>query len=109
MGFNDFYNEWVKKNEELLTELFGSEEFSKLKGEILNISMDVKKHFEKQFENVFGVYPVVFRSEVDELYKTIHDLKKQVKNLETRLAAQGASALVFEDEEKPSKNNGKRK
>jgi hypothetical protein len=47
---------------------------------------------------VFGVYPVVFRSEVDELYKTIHDLKKTVKTLETRLAAQGASALVFEDE-----------
>lgn len=102
-GFNDFYNEWVKTNESLLTELFGSEEFSKVKGDLLNISMDVKKHFEKQFENVFNVYPVVFRSEVDELYKTIHDLKKQVKTLETRLAVQGASELVFEDDAKAGK------
>jgi polyhydroxyalkanoate synthase subunit PhaE len=106
-GFNEFYNEWVKTNESLLTELYGSEDFSKLKGELLNISMDVKKHFEKQFENVFNVYPVVFRSEVDELYKTIHDLKKQVKTLETRLAVQGATELVFEDDAKATK--GKKK
>jgi polyhydroxyalkanoate synthase subunit PhaE len=106
-SFNELYNEWVKTNEELFTDLFASEEFSKIKGELLNLSMDAKKHFEKQFENVFNVYPVVFRSEVDELYKTIHDLKKQVKTLETRLAAQGASALVFEDDDRSAK--GKRK
>jgi hypothetical protein len=99
-GFNEFYNEWVKTNEELFTGLFGSEDFSKIKGELLNISMDVKKHFEKQFENVFNVYPVVFRSEVDELYKTIHDLKKQVKTLEARA---GSPALAFEEEEKGAK------
>lgn len=102
-SFNEFYNEWVKTNEDLFTQLFASEDFSKIKGDLLNVSMDVKKHFEKQFENVFGVYPVVFRSEVDELYKTIHDLKKQVKTLETRLAAQGASSLVFEDEDRAPK------
>jgi polyhydroxyalkanoate synthesis regulator phasin/DNA-binding ferritin-like protein (Dps family) len=106
-GFNEFYNEWVKTNESLLTELFASEDFSKLKGELLNSSMDVKKHFEKQFENVFNVYPVVFRSEVDEVYKTIHDLKKQVKTLETRLAIQGATELVFEGEEKTVKTKKK--
>jgi polyhydroxyalkanoate synthase subunit PhaE len=102
-GFNEFYNEWVKTNEGLLTELYGSEDFSKLKGELLNISMDVKKHFEKQFENVYSVYPVVFRSEVDEMNKTIHDLKKQIKTLETRLAVQGATELVFEDDAKATK------
>ena len=48
--------------------------------------MDVKKEFEKQFEQVFENYPVVFRSEIEELYKTIHDLKKTVKDLQTKLA-----------------------
>lgn len=98
-SFNEFYNEWIKTNEDLFTALFASEDFSKLKGEMLNISMDVKSHFEKQFENVFGVYPVVFRSEADELYKTIHDLKKQVKALEARLG--GGSVEL--DEEKAAK------
>ncbi len=95
-SFNEFYNEWVKTNDGMFTDLFASEDFSKVKGELVNISMDVKKHFEKQFENVFNVYPVVFRSEVDELYSTIHDLKKQVKNLEARLATNGSAS--FEDE-----------
>ncbi|HEY1040591.1 MAG TPA: poly(R)-hydroxyalkanoic acid synthase subunit PhaE, partial [Bacteroidia bacterium] len=99
-GFNEFYNEWVKVNEAQFTELFGSDDFSKLKGEVMNIGMDVKSHFEKQFENVFGVYPVAFRSEVDELTKTIHDLKRQVKTLETRLAAMGAANIELDEEDK---------
>lgn len=106
-GFNEFYNEWVKLNENLFTELFASDEFSKIKGEVTNLGMDVKKHFEKQFENVFNIYPVVFRSEVEELHKTIYDLKKQVKALETRLATANAAALEFDDEEKTTK--GKKK
>jgi polyhydroxyalkanoate synthesis regulator phasin len=65
--------------------------------------MDIKKHFEKQFETMFNVYPVAFRSEVDELTKTIHDLRKQVKNLEVRLAANGAATVELEDEDKTTR------
>lgn len=107
-GFNEFYNEWIKISENHFTELFASEDFSKLKGDLVNVSMDVKKQFEKRFENVFNIYPVVFRSEVDDVYKTIHDLKKQVKNLETRLAAQSNGTIAFE-EEKPGKPQARRK
>ena len=45
----EMYSEWVKTNEQLFTELFASEVFSKVKGETLNLSMEVKNHFEKQF------------------------------------------------------------
>jgi len=103
LTFNDFYNEWMKTNETLFTDLFSSDEFSKLKGEVMNIGMDVKKHFEKQFETVFNIYPVVFRSEVDELTKTIHDLRKQVKNLEVRLAAAGAATVELEEDDKSNR------
>ncbi len=102
-SFNEFYNEWLKINEGQFTELFASDEFSKLKGEVMNIGMDVKSHFEKQFENTFSGYPVAFRSEVDELTKTIHDLKKQVKTLETRLAAMGAANIELDEEEKSAR------
>ena len=99
----ELYTEWVKTNEKMYSELFATDEFSKVKAEALNLSMDVKKHFEKQFENVFNIYPVVFRSEVDELVKTIHDLKKQVKTLEVRLAAAGTVSVELEDEDKTSR------
>jgi BMFP domain-containing protein YqiC len=102
-GFNEFYNEWIKTNENLYTDLFSSDEFSKIKAEVTNLGMDVKKHFENQFEHVFNVYPVVFRSEVDELTKTVHDLKKHIKTLETRMAAMGAASIELDEEEKTAK------
>ena len=103
LAFNDFYNEWLKINETLYTDLFNSNEFSKIKGDVISLGMDIKKHFEKQFETMFNVYPVAFRSEVDELTKTIHDLRKQVKNLEVRLAANGAATVELEDEDKTTR------
>jgi len=108
-SFTEFYNEWLKTNETLFTQLFESDDYSKLKGELLSISMDVKKDFEKQYESVFAIYPIVFKSEAEELYKTVYELKKQVKALETRLAAQGAATLTFDDEDKTSKTATKKK
>lgn len=99
----ELYNEWVKVNEQLFTELFASEEFSKVKGDALNLSMDVKKHFEKQFEQTFENYPVVFKSEVEELHKTIYDLKKQVKELQTKLSISSTDA----DDDKTAKTRKK--
>jgi hypothetical protein len=94
----ELYSEWVKVNEQLFTELFASEEFSKVKGETINLSMDVKKHFEKQFENSFANTPVVFKSEMEEMQKTIYDLKKQVKELQAKLAMQGSSNSEMEED-----------
>lgn len=93
----EMYNEWVKVNEKLFTDLFASEEFSKVKGEALNLSMDVKRYFEKQFENNFSNLPVVFRSEAEEMQKTIYDLKKQIKDLQTKLNMQSTADLIDDD------------
>jgi class III poly(R)-hydroxyalkanoic acid synthase PhaE subunit len=102
----EMYNEWVKVNEQLFTELFATDEFSKVKGEAINLSMEVKKQFEKQFESAFGNMPVVFKSEVEELHKTIYDLKKQVKELQSKITLQSSSAAES-DEDKNAKNRKK--
>ena len=101
----EMYSEWVKVNEQLFTELFASEEFSKVKGEALNLSMDVKKHFEKQFESAFANTPVVFKSEVEELQKAVYDLKKQLKDMQSKLTGQAAAAETEDD--KHAKNRKK--
>jgi len=95
----DMFSEWVKINEQLFTELFASEEFSKVKGEALNLSMDVKKHFEKQFESTFANMPVVFKSEIEELQKTIYDLKKQVKELQSKFSQVAVGSESDEDKQ----------
>jgi hypothetical protein len=96
----ELYNEWVKTNEKMYSELFATDEFSKVKAEALNLSMEVKKHFQHQFENVFEQYPVVFKSEMEEIYKTMYDLKKTVKDVQTKLAMQNAASVELFDEEK---------
>lgn len=99
----EMYSEWVKVNEQLFSELFASEEFSKVKADALSLSADVKKHFEKQFESSFEHLPVVFKSEVEELQKTVYELKKQVKDLQAKLTLQNGVAIEMSDDEKSAK------
>lgn len=97
----EIYSEWMKVNEQLFNELFASEEFSKVKGEALNLSLDVKKHFEKQFEGAFENLPLVFKSEVEELQKTIYDLRKQLKDLQAKFL--GVAPVAEGEDEKGAK------
>jgi polyhydroxyalkanoate synthase subunit PhaE len=99
------YNEWVKVSEQLFADFLATDEFSRIKSETINLGMDVKKQFEKQFENVFGNYPVVFRSEIEELYKTIYDLKKTIKDLQNKLSLTGVAV----DGEDDRSSKGKKK
>ncbi len=101
----ELYEEWTKTNEKLFNDLFSSDEFSTLKSETLNLTMDVKKHFEKQFENMYANFPVVLKSEVEELQHTVYNLKKQIKELQTKLNISAAGELA--DEEKNSKKGKK--
>ena len=94
LDYKTIYNEWLKESDELLTELFATESFSKLKAEVLNLSMEIKLYFEKQMEKYLEFYPVAKTSELEEVYKTIHDLKKQVKTLEQKLE------LLIEEDKK---------
>jgi hypothetical protein len=103
----DAYNEWVKVNEQLFTELFASEEFSKVKGEALNLNNELKKHFEKQFETTYSIYPIVFKSEVEEMEKTIYELKKQIKDLQSKVSNQTAAPVEVADEDRANKNRKK--
>ena len=100
----EMYNEWVKVNETMFTELFASDAFSKVKGDALSLTNELKQHFEKQFETTYSVYPVVFKSEVAELEKTVYELKKQVKELQAKLSIQ---AVESTDEQAAVKNRKK--
>jgi len=91
-SFQPFFNEWVNINEKHYTTLFSTEEFSKLKADLTTLSFEIKKNLEKQFENRIESLPLVVKSEMDELYKTIHDLKKTVKTLESKLSTETTTA-----------------
>ncbi len=79
--FNDFYKEWSTVNEKLFIETFRTEEYAKLQNELVNNSLDMKQLVSSWLELNFANYPVALRSEMNELYQIIHDLRNEVRSL----------------------------
>ena len=89
--FNDFFNNWVNATEEALTTSFSEKTFSKIQSDMLTAGLEIKKILSKQMEESMSGLPVVPRSEVDELYKTVHEMKSRMRKLENQLKGQSSS------------------
>jgi hypothetical protein len=97
-SYNKFYTHWLGVLEVKMLELFNSEGFAKLQGELLALSLDIKASLEKNLELALSPLPVVPRSEVDELVKQIHDLKAKVKALEKAVVQVNVSHTEAEED-----------
>jgi hypothetical protein len=80
-NFQEFYAEWAEVNEKIFIELFSTDQFSRLQGELLALGLDLKKGFESQMEAMFEPFPVVLKSQMDEVYKTNYELRKELRSL----------------------------
>lgn len=76
------YQEWMNLSDTTFVSLFESDEYSEKMAEVSAMQMRLKKDMEGQAEKMLVGLPIATRSEMDELYKTIYDLKKQVRELE---------------------------
>jgi polyhydroxyalkanoate synthase subunit PhaE len=76
------YQEWLNISDKTFVELFESDEYGKLMAEVSAMQMTLRKDLEKQMEKLMVGIPVATRTEMDELYKTIYDLKKQIRDME---------------------------
>jgi len=81
-SYDEFFKLWIDVNENCFGELFSTDEFSKIQAEMLESALDVKKYFNQLIEVPLSDYPIALRSEMDDLYKTIYELKKKIKSLE---------------------------
>jgi hypothetical protein len=89
------YQEWMNISDKTYVSLFESDTYSQLMAEVSAMQMRLKKDMEAQAEKFLVGVPVATRSEMDELYKTIYELKKQVRELE-RLAVTNIEANTTE-------------
>jgi class III poly(R)-hydroxyalkanoic acid synthase PhaE subunit len=87
------YQEWLNISDKVYVSLFESEEYSKLMAEVSAMQMKLRKDVEAQMEKMLVAVPVATRSEMDEMYKAIYDLKKQVRNLEKQLEATATESV----------------
>jgi len=83
------YQEWLNLSDKVYVNLFESDEYSQLMAEVSALQLKLKKDVEAQVEKMMVGLPVATRSEMDEMYKTIYDLKKQVRQLEKMLEVDG--------------------
>ena len=79
------YQEWLNTSDKMFVDLFETDEYSKLMSEVSSLELRIKKAVQKQTEKMFDNVPVATRSEMDEVYQTIHDLKTQVRQLQSML------------------------
>lgn len=84
-SINALYQEWLNLGDKAYVELFESDEYSKLMAEVSALQLKLRKQMDTQMEKAFANVPVATRSELDELYKVIYDLKKEVRQLEKML------------------------
>lgn len=78
----EVFQKWVNYCEESFIGIFRGEEYSKIQAELLDLSLEIRQKNEKIQEIALGNTPVVLRSEADELYETIYELRKRVYALE---------------------------
>lgn len=77
------FQEWLNTSDNVFTELFNTDEYSKLMTEVSSIQLKVKKAIDMQMEKYyFNHLPVPTRTEMDEVYQNIYEMKKQLRKLE---------------------------
>lgn len=86
------YQDWMTISDKTFVSLFESDEYSELMAEVSALQMKLRKDMEAQMEKAMSGLPVATRSELDELYKTIYDLKKEVRQLGRMLEIDGGLA-----------------
>lgn len=79
------YQEWLNISDNVYVSLFESDAYSKLMAEVSALQLKLRKEIDLQMEKSLTGIPVATRSELDELYKVIYDLKKEVRQLEKML------------------------
>lgn len=83
--FNEFYNYWFNRNNDVVNELLGTDEFSKLLAKLSKESLNYKKNHDIILEKQVKWMPFPLKSDMRSLYKTIYDLRKEVKSLKKQL------------------------
>ena len=80
------YDLWVDAAEEGFQEVALSPEWSEVYGALVNAQMRVRQGVQQQSERTAREFGLPTRSEVATLGQRLHDLRRQVRNLEGRLA-----------------------
>lgn len=84
-NFDEFYSEWSSINEKEYLDLFNTEEYAAVQAELLQLQIKLTRSYEKQMETFLQPFPVVLRSQMEEVYKTNHELRTRINEMESMI------------------------
>lgn len=106
-NFTKVYQNWLNKIDAHFVKLFETEEYSKMMAETSAMQLRLKKQIEGMMEKAMGHLPLINRTEMDELYKTIYELRKRVNALEKQLDNDTEEVVEAKEPKAASKKTAK--
>lgn len=85
--FDDFFALWIDTNEKTFYKLFQTKAFSQKRNALTDAGFNARKLYNEIVESELVQFPIARRSEMDEVYKIVYDLRKQIKGLESQIQA----------------------
>jgi predicted ribosome quality control (RQC) complex YloA/Tae2 family protein len=95
--FENYRKVIIEAFEDAFTTLFTSEEFPRVYNKVSNDQMELLKSIQQLIENSLQTLNLPTRSEINELAKDIHSLKRDIRNLKKR-----SEGTYFEDDNSSS-------
>lgn len=92
--FREFYELWYSVTEEVLLELLNTDEFSKAFANFGDKYAQYIIAMNKVYERSLAYLPIPTKTDMDSLYRTVYDLRKDVRDLRRELDALKAAPPV---------------
>lgn len=105
-SYKEFYEYWWKQNEAAYLQLFGTEEFAKLIGQVLDAGVSFKKRYDDLLEKQLEFLPYPTRTDMDSVYKTLDSLKREIRALKKEVAALKQKEKTSPGKDKPPVKEG---
>lgn len=83
--FKEFYNMWSKHVEDAIETYFYTDEFSQLIAKTADSAMIFKIEYNKLIEKSLADLPIVTISQVDNVYKKVYDLRRELREIKNEL------------------------
>lgn len=83
--FKEFYDMWSKHVEDAIEAYFYTDEFSKLIARTADSAMIFKIEYDKVIEKALADLPIVTMSQVDNVYKNVYELRRELREVKKEL------------------------
>jgi len=91
-SFREFYNYWTKKIEDELVKYFYTDEYAQMLGKVVEAGAKYKIESDKLSEKYLSNTVIVTKGQIDSLYKTVYELRREVRALKRELTEDAPKA-----------------